>query len=182
MAQLILDHLVPPQQKGRITARSLATRLGVVRRAQGSVPEMVAAQLPYSTDRDEAVEDVLFFNRNWMGHTFPRTLQALELIQRDVFRRYNLPSGNYGSYARQVESLFLPAYFATLEEFGLPVPVTLKLRRLGLTGDSLDELLLRLRRVAQRPGTARLLDAFEREMLAEVIEGLGPLPAPPGTA
>lgn len=177
VAQLMLDHLVPAQQKGRVTARSLATRLSVVRRAQGSVPEMVDAQLPFSGDRDEAVEDVLFFNRNWMGHTFPRGLQAVERIQRDVFARYNLPSGNYGAYARQVESLFLPAYFSTLEEFGLPVPVTLKLRRAGLRGDTLDGLLLQLRRVGRARGTAALLDPFEREMVAEVIEGLGPAPA-----
>ena len=47
VAELILDHLVPAQQRGRVTPRSLATRLNVVRRAQGSVPDMVAAQLPF---------------------------------------------------------------------------------------------------------------------------------------
>lgn len=174
VSSLMLDHLVPHQQKGRVSARSLASRLGVVRRAQGSVPEMVAAQLRYSADRDEAVEDVLFFNRNWMGHTFPRSLQALERIQRDVFARYGLRSGSYGVYARQVEALFLPPYIATLEEFGLPLPVALKLRRFGLRGDTLDELLTQLRRIGTSPVTLATLQPFEAEVLAEVVRGLGP--------
>lgn len=81
ICDLILTHLVPGRQRGKVTAQSLATRINVVRRAQGSVQQMVNAQLPFSGhNRDEAVEDVLFFNRNWMGHMFPRSLQALELI------------------------------------------------------------------------------------------------------
>lgn len=174
VSQLLLDHLVPAQQRGRITARSLATRLGVVRRAGGSVPAMVEAQMPYSANRDEAVEDVLFFARNWMGHTFPRSLMAIERIQQDVFEKAGLGSGRYGFFAREVESQFLPPFFTTLEEYGLPVPVALKLQRVGLRGDSLDELLLRLRRVAAHPAVVEILDPFEQEMLDEVVAGLGP--------
>jgi hypothetical protein len=87
---------------------------------------MVIAQLPFSKDRDEAVEDVLFFNRIWMGHIFPRSLMVIERIQAEIFERNNLPIGSYSFYAHQVENQFLPPYFVTLEEYGLPVPVALK--------------------------------------------------------
>lgn len=175
-AQLMLDHLVAGQQQGRVTARSLATRLNVVRQAQGRVPQMVAQQLPYSASRDDAVEDVLFFNRNWTGHIFPRNLMAIERIQADIFGRSNLPGGSYSFFAMQVENQFLSPYFVTLEEYGLPVQVALKLRRIGLGGDSLDEVLARLRVVAANPAAMHLLDPFEQEMLDEVVAGLGPAP------
>jgi hypothetical protein len=174
VSRLMLDHLVPSQQKGRVTDRSLAARLNAVRRARGSVPELVEGQLRYSESRDEAVEDVLFFNRNWLGHTFPRALMAIDRIQREVFEELGLPLGNYAFYANEVENLFIAPFVVTLEEYGLPVPVSLKLERLGLRGDSLDEMLSRLRIVAANPRVTDLLDPFEQEMLDEVVAGLGP--------
>ena len=174
VADLVLTHLVEAQQRGRVNARSLATRLNVVRRANGNVPEMVESQLPFSSSRDDAVEDVLFFLRNWMGHIFPSTLMALDRIQREVLERSGGRPGNYAYFAREVESQFLPPYFVTLEEYGLPVPVSLKLRALGLGGDSLDEVLLRLRSAAAHPNVSSVLTGFEEEMLDEVVTGLGP--------
>jgi hypothetical protein len=176
VSQLMLSHLVLRTQRGQVSARSLATRLGVIRRAQGSVPEMVEAQLRYSTsrDRDEAVEDVLFFNRNWTGHLFPSALMTIERIQAEVFRANGLRAGSYAFYAQEVERQFLPPYFVTLEEYGLPTVVALKLRSLGLVGDSLDDVLGRLRVVAANPRVAELLDSFEQQMLDEVVAGLGP--------
>lgn len=174
VCQLILDHLVAPQQRGPVNSRSLATRLNVIRRERGSIPAMVTAQLPYSDSRDEAVEDVLSFLRNWAGHIFPRSLMVIERIQADLFARYDLPVGNYAHYAQIVQNLFLPPNFVTLEEYGLPTVVAMKLRDIGLTGESLDELLTRLRAVAANPLVNELLDPFEQEMLGDVVAGLGP--------
>lgn len=174
VSQLMLSHLIPAQQRGRINARSLATRLGVIRRARGSVPEMVDLQLAYSSDRNEAVEDVLAFNRNWTGHLFPHALMAIERIQAEIFRRNGLRAGSYAFYAQEVERQFLPPFFVTLEEYGLPVGVALKLGQIGLHGDSLDEVLSRLRIVAANPRVEELLDSFEQQMLDEVVAGLGP--------
>lgn len=68
----------------------------------------------------------------------------------------------------------MPSYFVTLEEYGLPTLVALKLSELGLSGESLDEVLTRLRLVAANPVVTELLDSFEQEMLSEVVAGLGP--------
>ena len=175
-SQLMLSHLVPSNQRGQVNARSLATRLGVIRRAQGSVPLLVESQLRFvkNQERNEAVEDVLAFNRNWTGHLFPNALMAIERIQAEIFRRRGLRVGSYAFYAQEVERQFLPPYFVTLEEYGLPTVVALKLRQLGLRGESLDELLNRLRIVAANPRAAELLDSFEQQMLDEVVAGLGP--------
>jgi hypothetical protein len=125
------------------------------------------------SDRDEATEDVLFFLRNWLGHLMPSLLGVLDRIQRDVFASIGLPAGNYSFYAGQVESLFLPSFFSALEEYGLPIQVAVKLQSFGLSGGSLDDVLLSLRRLASAPGLANVLHPYESEMLNDVIAGLG---------
>lgn len=174
VSQLILDHLVEPGQRGRVTASSLATRLNLARKAPGDIAAMVEAQLRFSEDRDDAVEDVLFFLRNWVGHTAPRAIGALDRIHREVLRPFGLRTGNYRFYISQLESQFLPPYFINLEEYGLPTQVAQKLRVLGLRGAELDELLNRIRVVAANPALLELLEPFEQEMLDEVVAGLGP--------
>ena len=103
---------------------------------------------------------------------------AIERIREKLFQQVGLPPGSYSFFAKQVESQFLPAYFAALEEYGLPTQVALKLRRIGLQGESLDDLLAPLRAVAAHPAVDDLLDPFEQEMLDEVVTGLGPPRAP----
>jgi hypothetical protein len=135
---------------------------------------MIRGQANFSkTDHDEATEDVLFFLRNWLGHTMPSLLGVLERIQRDVFESLGYSAGNYSFYASQVESLFLPNFFATLEEYGLPIQVAVKLRSFGLGGDTLDQVLLSLRRVAADPRLPSVLHPYEAEMLNDVVVGLG---------
>lgn len=99
---------------------------------------------------------------------------AIDRIQREIFQEVGLPAGSYAFYASEVERLFLPPFIVTLEEFGLPIPVSLKLRSFGLAADSLDEMLRRLKVVAANPRVSEVLDIFEREMLDEVVAGLGP--------
>jgi hypothetical protein len=174
VSELIMKYLVEPGQRGRVTALSLATRLNAARRNPGDIAAMVEAQLRFSEDRDEAVEDVLFFLRNWVGHTAPRAIGALDRIQREVLRRFGLSTGNYRFYIAQLEAQFLPQCFINLEEYGLPTQVAQKLRVLGLRGGELDDLLIRLRVVAANPALLEILEPFEQEMFSEVVAGLGP--------
>lgn len=173
--KLILDYLVDSSQKGPVTARSIATRLNAASRSPGDVRILIEAQVNFTHgSRDDAVEDVLFFLRNWMGHMLPTALMALDRIQRDVFAPRNLPVGSYSFYAGRVERQFLPQNFTILEEYGLPVQVAMKLRPLGLQGESLDVLLNNLKVVAAHPVTPTLLAPFELDVLDEVVAGLGP--------
>lgn len=172
--ELMVEYLIENNQRGRMSARSLATRLNLARQKPGDVPAMVEAQLRYADNRDDAVEEVLFFLRNWLQHTAPRAMSALDVIQREVLRKRNLKFGNYRFFIREMESQFLPHYFVNLEEYGLPVQVAQKLRRLGFSGRSLDDLLVRLRALAEDSRRLGFLDTFEKDMLKEAAAGLGP--------
>lgn len=171
---LMLTHLLPGQLRRGVNGRSLATRLGVLQRYRASIPPMVEAQLRFSESRDDAVEEVLYFLRTWTGHILPRSLMAIEGIQADIFERVGLQPGRYAYFARLIEDQFLPQHLVTLEEYGLPTAVAVKLQELGLEGPSLDELLESLRVVAASPVIGELLAPFEQEMLGEVVTGLGP--------
>src|SRR2546426_989194 len=112
---------------------------------------------------DLAVEDVLAFVRQWAGHIFPRHLMVLESIAREVFTRHHLAAGDYRYYASAVESQFLPTLLPTLEEYGLPSQLALRLLPYLpalRSGEQLDDVLGELRQLRGMPG----LTPFERNL------------------
>lgn len=170
--ELLLKHF---PRRSRMTPAALATRILRLQQGPANIPALAVAQLSFHrNDADAAVEDVLAFQRNWAGHYLPRHLRVLEAIANDVYTRVRLPRVSYGHFSGEVESLFLPRHFWTLEEFGLPVQVALKLQQIGLGGDTVDDLLTSLRRVATHHRMPSILSRLEREMLADTVMGLGP--------
>jgi len=142
----------------------------VSRLQQGATTaDLIGGQRSYATDPDKAVEDTLHFLRTWASFHFPKLLQALDRIQRDVLGRLGLPTGNYEAYATRVENFFLPAEIVALDEYGLPVELARKLRsRLESDGD-LDAALAKLKRLDPR---ALDLSSFERELVRHAQAGL----------
>ena len=123
------------------------------------------------TKADEAVEDVLDFIREWPSHRFPRLLMILQAITEDVFTRYGLPAGNYKLYASAVETLFRPPMLTTLEEYGLPAPLSARL------ASSSRSTRQQARSTTYSTGSAAChrvagLSSFEEEMLRDTINNL----------
>lgn len=121
--------------------------------------------------RDDAVEGVLAFSRNWAGHHIPQKLRALQRIINDVHGRLGRRRVNYAFYATQVENLFLPAHMVTMEEYGLPYQTAQKLRETGFGGLSLDAMLASLPIAADR-AESDILSRAERLMLDDTLAGL----------
>ena len=151
-----------------VSASQLAFLIG--RLQQGvTTAELIRRHRSYTEDPDKAVEEVLHFLRNWAGFHFPKLLQALDRIQRDVLGRLGFPGGNYEAYATRVQNLFLPAEIVALDEYGLPVELARKLTsRLESDGD-LDAALAKLKRLDPR---ALGLPWFERELVRHAQDGL----------
>jgi hypothetical protein len=150
------------------SAKQLAFLIDRLRSAP-STAEIVAAQLSYRDDPDEAVQGTLDFQRLWAMFHFPRLLRAIDRIQRDVFRRLRLPVGNFEVFASQVESLFLDPAIVALDEYGVPIEIARKLEAELDPAGSLDVALARL---ASLDLKALDLHSFERELLTYAIEGL----------
>jgi DEAD/DEAH box helicase len=150
----------------------LATRINLLREHKGEVRPLTDAQMRFAgTKADEAVGDVLDFIREWPFHRFPRLLMILQAVTEDVFTHYGLPAGNYKLYASAVETLFRPPMLTTLEEYGLPAPLSTRLGQfipLNLSASQIDDVLNRLRSMPRIAG----LSSFEEEMLRDTINNL----------
>nr|VFK23942.1 MAG: Helicase conserved C-terminal domain-containing protein [Candidatus Kentron sp. LFY] len=116
---------------------------------------------------NEAVERVLRFDRNWAGFDFPQYLMALDRIQKHIFTQKGMQYGDYSYYASQVESLFLPALCAALDEYGIPATLTMKCRFLH-KAETVTDALNQLGRVDLRTLD---LHPYEVELLESVRKG-----------
>jgi hypothetical protein len=114
---------------------------------------------------DEAVESVLDFLRQWASFDFPRFLLALHRIQHSVLTSLGATSGDYTVFAAMVESLFMPAPLAALDEYGIPLQTARKLAEVLLPEGDLDSVLERLRQIDADSLTQ--LHPFERELIAD---------------
>ena len=124
--------------------------------------------------RNDIIETVLKFQRNWMGFTIPSMLRATQAVQGEVLaERGDRLKANYEYLLREVESLYLPFAVVVLEDYGLPTPLGLKLTAHGLRGTDLPEALESLLFVAERSETLDDLSGVERWILDDVVEGLG---------
>lgn len=156
------------QQRGRVagvsSGRQLAFLINRLRsRRGGSLTRLLEADNP-----DDTIEGSLEFLRFWPGHNFPRHLMALHRIQSEVLPRLGMPRGDYSVFAAACENLFLPAPLQTLEEYGVPTQLALRISdHLQPNGD-LDAVLERLR------STPASLDLhpFEKELLRDALEHL----------
>jgi hypothetical protein len=113
---------------------------------------------------DQAIEAVLDFLRYWAQFHFPRLLRAVDAIQREILGRHSFATGDYGLYAARVESLFTDPALIALEEYGVPLPLAMRLRRLLEAGGQLDATLRKLHNLDI--GSVRL-HPFEEDLLQE---------------
>lgn len=173
--ELGFNALLQPRQRQGMNFNMLWGKLQAARDSAGDVRRMVDRQLSFkrgNQSTSDVVDDVLKFQRNWMGFTIPSMLRGLQSVQSEVFARYGLPRGNYEYFLRDVESLYMPPNIVELEEYGLPLPLAQKLVGYGLRGDTLQETLEILIDISRSKKVLESLSAIERWFLDDVVSGL----------
>lgn len=169
------DELLRGRDRSGDNPQSILAKLRAARRAQGDIPSLVEAALQYkrpNQTRSEVVDEVLSFQRNWMGFKIPSMLRATSSIQAEVAQDRGARSSNYEFVIREIESLYLPPYIAELEDYGLPIPVGVRLANLGLRGGSIEETAANLVAMAKRQDVLIRLTRVERWFLSDVASGL----------
>jgi hypothetical protein len=164
--ELIYEEFVKRPTNGVFSGAQLAFRLNEMRRS-ATVQDFIRTILErdrFVNTPDEAVEAAFLFQRNWASFSLPRYLNALSVIQREVFRQLRMPAGDYSFYAARVENLFLAAELPALEEYGIPVQVGLKLQDRLILDQGLDQTLTSLLQI-DLSGTD--LSTFERNLLED---------------
>jgi superfamily II DNA/RNA helicase len=148
VCELIWNHF-DAMVLGARSARSpkqLATRINQVFQRR-SIPEQVASAMNFVPDRDPdlAVQSVLDFQRLWASFHFPKLLRALGRIQNEVLPRLGYEPGAYGFYAGRVETLAMDRSVFALDEYGIPLPLALKLEPALSGRGNLDLALKKLK-------------------------------------
>ena len=94
---------------------------------------------------DEAIDELLDFQRQWAEFRAPNLLSALGRIQKKLFEERGLLAGNYDAYIVQLENLGRSPVVNALDEYGIPTQIGQVVWESTGSPDTLDEALAQLR-------------------------------------
>lgn len=129
ICEIIWFSFVKSKRSGVNSYRQLAFKLSNLSKMQ-NLRSRIDSELTGSyaaASVDEAIERILQFDRNWASYDFPRFLMGLDNIQRYILTSIRQPCGDYKFYASKVESLFKHPLLKSLDEFGIPFEIGVKL-------------------------------------------------------
>ena len=171
VCELIWSYFLPTGGMfgGVRSGRQLAYKINQLR-IHRRVKTLIGQEMSNGTsDPNRAVEGVLEYIRYWACFHFPRYLGALDRIQKAVAARLGRRWGDYGFFGGEVENLFVDPTLLALEEYGVPMQVSLKIQDLlGPDGD-LDGVLDRVRSLDI---VGLDLDEFEARLLEDALADL----------
>ena len=99
-----------------------------------------------------------------MDFHFPKYLACLDRIQREVFKKQSLRCGDYSFFKSEIENQFLDPTLIALEEYGLPIQVSQKIKSILEPDGDLDAVIERIRKLEI---SQLYLDEFEIELLED---------------
>lgn len=175
--EFAFDNLLTGRQRRGMNINKVLGLLASVRDTGGDFGQLIDRQMRYKRPDQElsdVIAEVLAFQRNWMGFTIPSLLRATQRIYNEVARSQGELSGNYEFYLSEIENLFLPSSLLDLDEYGLPLPLALKLSELGMAaGRDVSEVLASFTELARRELVRKQLSEVELWIVDDVLEGLG---------
>jgi hypothetical protein len=116
---------------------------------------------------NDGIELALDIQRNWINFQFPRYLMALNSIANHILTKRGLPIGDFSYYASLVECYFTAPYVISLDEYGLPMQISLKVGSLINFEGSIDDSLHKLRTFNPE---RKELSKIEKEFIYELKE------------
>lgn len=175
LCNLVYDHL--PHKLADYDIRSgshLHWHINALRVGQKNFPEYL--QQAIDDDRQgrtpsEAIGQRLKLIRNIMCYKLPRDFMAINRIQKDIFSIAGFEHGDFALFAEQLENLFHDPLLTALEEYGIPVQISSKLKRAILPSNNLDETLRNVRVLASRLASFGL-GQFEQDITRWAIEDM----------
>lgn len=122
----------------------------------------------------EFFADLIRFQNYWMQHYLPAGFRAAQNIYNAIVEGKGLPLADYEGYAVQLENLFAPIGMVSLEEYGLPLPLAMKAKKLGIPmeGDP-DRLIHQVIVGLSAPDVQAHFEEIELWILEDVAAGIG---------
>lgn len=168
VCNLIWDYFIGSGRLGNISSgKQLAFKINGIR-IHRNIFALIASEVSNTKDPEkvnEAIENVLDFVRFWGQYNFPKFLLALDRIQKEVYREAGLSQGDYSSFASQIECLFTEPLFVALDEYGIPIQTSSKIRQnLSTANADLDSLLEQIKKINV---SALNVTEFDKDLLME---------------
>jgi len=154
------------------TPKQLGALMNMFRHHAGDPRALYLEALERPGEYPVDLESILEFSRQYLQFKLPNALGALERIGQVVGALPTAPPST-GAFASALESQFQAPYTSSLEEYGLPTPLSRRLApQLSLAShSSLDEVLATIVGL----DTVNLpISMVEADMLRDVQEGIKP--------
>jgi len=84
---------------------------------------------------------ILNITRHWFDYKLPKWISVVSELQEYIYKKNNMPFGNYSFFASSLEHGFLPSNLAALMEYDIPISAIVKLKSL-LDQDRPPEMLI----------------------------------------
>ena len=167
--KLIWDYFVSSNKRiyGVSSGKQLHFRLNQFRKAgniKNFITEIIAEEAKTSDSINRAIELAFDIQRHWINYQFPRYLMSLGDIANDIFRKNNLPLCDYSYFASLVECYFMAPYVIPMDEYGLPIQISNKIRNIIEISPDIDEALGQLRNFIT---SQHEFSTIEREFIEE---------------
>lgn len=149
--------------------KQLSFKIDMLRKKK-SIKALIDYEINNGVLPSDAVEDSLSFVRNWAEFIYPKLLRALNRIQAHVFTKLDLKQGDYEYFADAVENLFMFPTITSLEEYGIPHQITLKIADRIKVEDGLDAAIESLLKLPL--DDIREISDFEKKILMDFSKPL----------
>ncbi len=114
---------------------------------------------------NEGIELAFDIQRHWINFQFPRYLMALEHIVNHIFTVKGFELCDYSYYASMVECYFTEPYVVPLDEYGLPIQVSLKIGQSIELDRDIDKSLEKIKKFKAESSN---LDNIEKDFVYEL--------------
>lgn len=165
--ELIWKFLIDGGRVGGISSGSqLAYKINNLRTV-GNIKDLIRNEIDEDGEPEkvnEAIENILEFIRFWAQYNFPKYMMALNRIQKELYDEINFETGDYSYFSSQIECLFTDPLFVALDEYGIPIQTSNKIKSMLDTNGNLDSLLEQIREL---PVESLDISPFEKELLGE---------------
>lgn len=165
--ELIWKFLIDGGRFGGISSGSqLAFKINNLRTV-GNIKDLIANEIDEEGEPEkvnEAIENILEFVRFWAQYNFPKYMMALNRIQKELYEEIDFQTGDYSYFSSQIECLFTDPLFVALDEYGIPIQTSNKIKDKLDTNGNLDDLLEQIREL---PIESLEVTQFEKELLTD---------------
>ncbi len=168
---LIWNYFINSRKRiyGVSSGKQLHFRINQYREA-GSLKAFIKQFINLGSDfkeKNDGIELAFDIQRHWINFQFPRYLMALNNITNAVFENKGFELPDYSYYASMVECYFTEPYVVPLDEYGLPMSVSLKIGRVINLEKNIDASLAALKTF--NPESVNL-NEIEKEFIYELKE------------